>query len=41
MRTYKYKIRNHPKNKRLGNLLDDLSDVHNHFLRLEKRYYRI
>ena len=41
MRTYKYKIRNHPKNKRLGNLLDDLADVHNHFLRLEKRYYRI
>ena len=41
MRTYKYKIRNHPKNKRLGNLLDDLADVHNHFLALEKRYYRI
>ena len=41
MRTYKYKIRNHRKNKRLGNLLDDLADVHNHFLRLEKRYYRI
>ncbi len=40
MRTYKYKIRNHSKNKRLGNLLDDLADVHNHFLRLEKRYYR-
>lgn len=41
MRTYKDKIRNHPKNKRLGNLLDDLADVHNHFLKLEKRYYRI
>lgn len=41
MRTYKYKIKNHPKNKRLGNMLDDLCDVHNHFLRLEKRYYRI
>ena len=41
MRTYKYKIRNHPKNKQLGNMLDDLADVHNHFLRLEKRYYRI
>ena len=40
MRTYKYKIRNHPQNKRLGNMLDDLADVHNHFLRLEKRYYR-
>ena len=41
MRTYKYQIRNHPKNKRLGNMLDDLADVHNYFLDLEKRYYRI
>ncbi len=41
MRTYKYQIRNHPQNKRLGNMLDDLADVHNHFLDLEKRYYRI
>ena len=40
MRTYKYPIRNHPKNKRLGNLLDELANVYNHFLRLEKRYYR-
>lgn len=41
MRTYKYKIRTHPKNKRFGNMLDELADVHNHFLKLEKRYYRI
>ena len=41
MRTEKYQIRNHPQNKRLGNMLDDLGDVHNHFLALEKRYYRI
>ncbi len=40
-RTYKYQIREHPKNVRLGNMLDDLGDVHNHFLALEKRYYRI
>ena len=26
---------------RVGNMLDDLGDVHNHFLALEKRYYRI
>ncbi len=26
---------------RLGNMLDDLCDVHNHFLKLEQRYYRI
>ncbi len=40
-RTYKYQIREHPQNMRLGNMLDDLCDVHNHFLKLEKRYYRI
>ena len=40
-RTYKYQIREHPQTKRLGNMLDDLSDVHNHFLKLEKRYFRI
>ena len=40
MRTDKYQIREHPQNKRIGNLLDDLDDVHNHFLALEKRYYR-
>ena len=26
---------------RLGNMLDDLGDVHNHFLKLEQRYHRI
>ena len=41
MRTYKHKIRNHDKNKRLGNMLDDLAEVHNHFLCLEQRYFRI
>ena len=40
-RTYKYQIREHPQQKRLGNMLDDLCGVHNHFLKLENRYYRI
>ena len=40
-RTYKFQLREHPKTVRLGNMLDDLADVHNHFLALEKRYYRI
>ena len=40
-RTHKYQIREHPQNMRLGNMLDDLGDVHNHFLALENRYYRI
>ena len=41
MRTEKYQIREHPQTQRAGNMLDDLGDVHNHFLALEKRYYRI
>ena len=41
VRTEKYQIREHPQNMRVGNMLDDLGDVHNHFLALEKRYYRI
>ena len=40
-RTEKYQIREHPQNMRLGNMLNDLADVHNHFLALENRYYRI
>ena len=40
-RTYKYQIREHRQNMRLDNMLDDLGDVHNHFLALENRYYRI
>ena len=40
-RVYKYQIREHRQNMRLGNMLDDLGDVHNHFLKLENRYYRI
>ena len=40
MRTYKYQIRERPKTKCFCNMLDDLTDAHNHFLKLEKRYYR-
>ena len=35
-RTYKYQIREHRQNMRLGNMLDDLGDVHNHFLKSGK-----
>ena len=35
--TYKYQIREHSQHVRVGNMLDDLGDVHNHFLFLEKR----
>ena len=40
-RTQKYQIREHSQNMRVDNMLDDLGDVHNHFLALENRYYRI
>ena len=40
MQTFKYQFREPPaKHKQFGNMLDDLCDVHNHFLRVEKRYY--
>ena len=41
MKTNKYQIREHSQNMRVGNMLDDLGDVHNHFRALENRYYRI
>ena len=40
MRTYKYPIRKHPKNKRLGNLLDDLHEVHKYFHVWQRQRYK-
>ena len=39
--TYKYEIYHQKNTILLGNLLDDLHEVHKHFLTLCKRYYRI
>ena len=39
--TYKYKIRNQKNTIKLGNLIDDLWQVHVHIMRLQRRYYRI
>ena len=40
MRTYKYPIRKHPKNKRLGNLLDDMHEVHKYFHLWQRQRYK-
>ena len=40
MRTYKYPIRKHPKNKRLGHLLDDLHEVHKYFHVWQRQRYK-
>ena len=39
MRTYKYPIRKHSKNKRLGNLLDDMHEVHKYFHLWQRQRY--
>ena len=40
MRTYKYPIRKHPKNKGLGHLLDDLHEVHKYFHLWQRQRYK-
>ncbi len=41
MRTYKYKIQSQKNTIKLGNLLDDMHQIHVHIMRLQKRYYRL
>ncbi len=40
-KTYKYKGQHQKNTLKLGNLLDDMHQVHVHIMRLQKRYYRI
>ena len=40
MRTYKYEIRKHPKNKHLGHLLDDMHEVHKYFHLWQRQRYK-
>ena len=40
MRTNKYPIRKHPKNKYLGHLLDDLHEVHKYFHLWQRQRYK-
>ena len=41
MRTYKYKIQQHKRNRHIQGDLKILADVWNHFIALTRRYYRI
>ena len=41
MRTYKYKIQNHKRNRHLQSDTRIISQVHNHFVELTRRHYRI
>ena len=40
MRTNKHEIRKHPKNKRLGNMLDALHEVHKYFHLWQRQRYK-
>ena len=40
-KTYKYKLQNQSNAIKLGNMLDDMWDIHVHIMRLQRRYYRI
>ena len=41
MRTYKYKIQHHKRNRHIQGDLKILADVWNHFIALTRRHYRI
>ncbi|RKU18940.1 transposase [Candidatus Poribacteria bacterium] len=41
MKTYKYELSHQSNTIQLGNLLDDLHQVHVHVIRLQRRYYRL
>ncbi len=41
MRTFKYKLQNHKRNKQLHSDLEIIAHVHNHFVVLCRRHYRI
>lgn len=41
MKTYKYELSHQSNTIRLGNLLDDLHQVHVHVLKLQRRFYRL
>ncbi len=41
MKTYRYEFSHQSNLIQIGNLIDDLHDVHVHLLRLQRRYYRL
>ena len=41
MKTFKYEFSHQSNLIQIGNLIDDLHNVHVHLLRLQRRYYRL
>ena len=40
-KTYKFKIQNQSNTVKIGNMLDDMWQIHVHIMRLSRRYYRL
>ena len=40
-KSFKYKLYHQKNNIRIGNLIDDMHQVHVHFMKLQRRYYRL
>ena len=40
-KTYKYKLQHQSNTIKLGNMLDDMHQIHVHIMRLQRRYYRL
>ena len=40
-KTYKYKIYNQKNTIKIGNMLDDMHQIHVHIMKLQRRYYRL
>ena len=41
MRTFRYKLQNHPRNRHIASDVRTMAEVYNHFVALTKRHYRI
>ena len=40
-KSYKFKLQNQSNTIKIGNMIDDMHEIHVHILRLDRRYYRI
>ena len=40
-KSYKFKLQNQSNTIKLGNMIDDMWEIHVHIMRLQRRYYRM
>lgn len=40
-KTYKYRLQNQTNTIKIGNMLDDMYQIHVHFMKLQRRYYKM